>query len=206
MVRDGFYEESAISVRSSSEAKLYTVFKVIAVILFVFAGIFAVASVTVIQGLISGTVAEDGTVDVASRVFGIVEYIGLVLIVLGGGLIFWFLKNRFNVSYDYTFVEDEIRVTKVLNGRKRKYLYTLKADRILQIGWVDSDAYRNALRGLGGKKPKVCTPNKTPAEGKELIYIVQSTSLEKAMYVLECRRQLLENIVLAAGRNKLERK
>ncbi len=202
MIRDGFYEESAISVNSRAESRLYMAFKVVAIIFFVLGiGGGAMFSFQLVYNTMNN--AELSTIQ---RVFTFVQWFGMLVILIGFGVLCWFLKNRFNISYDYTFVEDEIRITKVFNGRKRKFLTTLKADRILLIGWVGSDAYQNALRGMKGKKPARCTPNKEPAEGKEMIYIVQSTTLEKQIYILECRRQLLENIVFAAGRNKLERR
>ncbi len=205
MVRDGFYEESAISARSKTEEKLYTVFKVAAIMLAVIAAFALTFAFLFVPSVLQATTREDGSVDTFVRVIALAEFFGFIVATAGLGVGSWFLKNRFNVSYDYTFVEDEIRVTKVFNGKKRKYLFTIQADRILAIGWYGSDAYGRALKGFGGK-PKMCTPNKECPEGKEWIYIIQSTSAEKAMYVLECRRQLLENIVFAAGRNKLEQK
>lgn len=202
MPRDGFYEESAISNRSRTEEKLYMTFRVIAIALFAIAVIAGIAVTPILVGAVMGT--EQATT--ADRIFAIGEWVVLLLVLVGAGLVFWFMKNRFNVSYDYTFVEDELRITKVFNGRKRKYLTTLKADRILQIGWVDSDSFERTMQGYKGKKAKMCTPNKEPAEGKEMIYVVHSSTIEKAVYILEVRRQLLENLVYAAGRNKLERK
>ena len=43
------------------------------------------------------------------------------------------------------------------------------------------------------------------AEGKIFIYLLYSSSIEKRVYVLECRKELLEYLVFAAGRNKFER-
>ncbi len=206
MVRDGFYEESATSARSKTEEKYYRVFFILAVICFVIGAFIASFSFTYVVNVLDSTVAEDGTVYTFARIFAFVQWFGMIAIFLGVGLIFWFLKNRFNVSYDYVFVEDELRITKVINGKKRKYLTTLKADSILQIGWVESDAYERACRGLDGKRPKKCTSNREPIEGKEFIYIVYSTSIAKMIYILECRRMLLEYLVLAAGRTKLEQK
>lgn len=202
MPRDGFYEESAISTRSKGEAKLYAAFRAIAIGLFAIAVLAGVLLSPVIVGGALG--AED--ISTIERVFTIAEWVILLLVFIGAGLVFWFMKNRFNVSYDYTFVEDELRITKVFNGKKRKFLTTLKADRILQIGWVESEAFERTMQGYKGKKAKMCTPNKEPAEGKEMIYVVHSSSIEKAVYILEVRRQMLENLVYAAGRNKLERK
>lgn len=202
MIKDGFYEESAGSANSRTEARIYTAFKIFA---FAFWAVGVGLGLLFSFQLIANVTSAEG-LTTAQRVIPIVMWFGMLLLLIGLGVLCWFWKNRYNVSYDYTFVEDEIRITKVFNGRKRKYLTTLKSDRILQIGWVGSDAYQNALRGLQGKKPVRCTPNKEASEGKEMIYFVQSTTMEKQMYILECRRQLLENIVFTAGRNKLERR
>lgn len=198
-MREAFYEESAISARSQSEIKLYTTFKVFAFIFFVAGGLLATFAATIVAG------ATDQTSG-AELAFALIEYFGLIALLIGAGLIFWFLKNRFNVSYDYTFVEDELRITKVFNGKRRKHLIALKADHILQIGWVESDAFRRQLAGMQGKKPKVMTSNREPMEGKELYYILYSSSIEKSLYVIEARQPMLEYLVRAAGRNKLERK
>ncbi len=199
MQREGLLEESAVPQNALREAKFNMVFRVAAILAFLVLGVFVFSAFGYIPYL-----REQGG---AALAMGLISYIVLLLLILGAGLLLWFLKDRFNVSYDYTFVEDELRITKVLNGRKRKYLTTLQADRILQIGWVESDAYERAVRGLErGKKPRICTPNKAASEGKELIYLINSTSMEKMIYVVEIRRIMLENLVLAAGRNKLERR
>ncbi len=202
MPRDGFYEESAVSVRSLREEKLYNGFRITAIVILAITAVVAALVSPAYLGLVFGT--EEATL--VDRVIGTATWVIMLLGMIGVGLFFWFFKNRFNLSYDYTFVEDELRITKVYSGRKRKPLVVLKADRILQIGWVESEAFERTMRGYKGKKPKICTPNKVPAENKELIYVVHSSSIEKAVYILEVRRQLLENLVYAAGRNKLERK
>ena len=61
------------------------------------------------------------------------------------------------------------------------------------------------MAGLQGKKAVPLTPNNEPAEGKIFIYLLYSSSIEKRVYVLECRKELLEYLVFAAGRNKFER-
>ena len=122
---------------------------------------------------------------------------------VGFFFLFWWIKRRCNVSFDYTFVQDELRVTKVFNGKTRKFLTTVKAEQILQIGYAESEAYRRVLAGQRGK-PVRLTPNKTPAEGKSFIYLYCTSSLAKTLYLLECREELLQFLVMAAGRNKFE--
>ncbi len=200
MQRDKLYEESAVSTRSKSESKIYTTFFVVAMIFFVIAAILLFFSFNDIVGVVNNEKAT--TLD---KALFIVMRIGLVLALALIGLLFFLLKNRFNVSYDYIYVDDEVRFTKVFNGRRRKYIATVTMDNLLRIGYCEKPSYQNALRELRGKKPKILTPNKTPAEDKMMIYLLANTSLERRVYVLECRKEMLEYLVLAAGINKLER-
>ena len=200
MEREKFYEESAISTRSEKEKKLYTVFKVAAIVFFVFFGIQFFMSFPYI-----GNVVANENVTTSGKALFIVMWVGLTLTWLLIGFLLFKLKNRFNVSYDYTFVEDEIRFTKVFNGKRRKFITTVTMDQILKIGYCDKPSFEAALRGNKGKKPKILTPNKEPDEEKMFIYLIVNTSLERRIYVLECRKLLLEYLVFAAGRTKLER-
>ena len=198
-MKEAFYEESALSAKSKSETKLYTLFKVVAFIFFGAGLIIGTFAATIVVSAIEQTSGFQ-------RVLALVEYFGLIASFIGVGLVSWFIKNRFNVSYDYTFVEDELRITKVFNGKRRKHIITMKADHILQLGWVESDAFDRQRAGLQGKKPKVMTPNREPMEGKEFYYVLYSSSIEKSLHIIETRQLMLEYLVRAAGRTKLERK
>ena len=76
----------------------------------------------------------------------------------------------------------------------------------VKIGYVESASFDRTIAGMQGKKPVLLTPNREPAEGKMFIYLLYSSSVEKKVYVLECRKELLEYLVFAAGRNKFESK
>lgn len=197
MQRDKFYEESAISNRSQKESKLYTAFFVLAMIFFVIGAILLFFSFNDILN-----VANDAQLTGLGKALFIIIRIGLVLSFVFIGLLFFLLKNRFNVSYDYIYVEDEVRFTKVFNGRRRKYITTVTMENLLRIGYCDKPSYENALRELKGKKPIVLTPNRTPAEEKFFVYLLVHTSFERKLYVIECRKEMLEYLVFAAGRNK----
>lgn len=194
-----FYEETATSNRESAEKKFYMLYLVLSVFCFVVAGILIFFATSFIP-----TMATDSGLTTFGKIFNIGFLVFLIIAFLGSGVLLWFIKKRFNVSYDYSFVEDELRITKIFNGRSRKFFTTIRTDSILRIGWCEKPSYENVLRGLHGK-PKFLTPNKTPAEEKEFIYILVGGSLEKSLYVLECRRMLLEYLVQSAGINKLER-
>lgn len=199
MLPDKLYEESAVSNRERTEQKFYMFYLVLSIICFVIGAIVTFFATSFIQGIVA-----DKGLTTFGKVFNIFFQVFLIVVFWGGGVTFWFIKKRFNVSYDYSFVEDELRITKIFNGRSRKYLTTIRSDSILKIGWCEKPSYQNVLRGLQGK-PKFLTPNKTPAEEKDFIYVLVSGSLGKTLYVLECRQILLEYLVQSAGINKLER-
>ncbi len=197
MQRDKLYEESAVSKRSQKESKLYTAFFVMAMIFFVLAAILLFFSFNDIVNVVNNEKASS-----TEKALYIVIRIGFVVSLVLIGLLFFLLKNRFNVSYDYIYVDDEVRFTKVFNGKRRKYITTVTMENLLRIGYCDKPSYQNALRELRGKKPCILTPNKTPAEEKFFVYLLVNTSMERKMYVIECRKEMLEYLVFAAGRNK----
>lgn len=197
--RESFYEESAVSVRSRKEAKLYTTFHVISLVFLVLALIGVFLSFSVVANALSNAQG-------LALAFALIEWFSVIVVFIGLFLIFFFMKKRFNVSFDYTFVEDELRISKVLNGKKRKFLHRLAADHILKIGWEKNDSFGRTCAGMGKKDVIYLSPNREPAEGKEFYYILYSTSLGKKIYIIEARQEMLEYLVRAAGVSKLERK
>lgn len=195
-MKEAFYEESAVCAKSKKEATIYRIFQIAGIVMFVIAGLWLSFSFGYISNVVEGT---SGT----ERAFYIIWWFLVPALFIGAGVVAFLFRKRFNVSYDYTFVEDELRITKVFNGKKRKYMTTLKADQILKIGWCDKDSFERTRQGMG--KPKILSSNKEPMDEKDFIYILYSSSIEKTLYVLECRQLMLEFIVRAAGRNKLER-
>ena len=203
MIREAYYEESAACARGVKEAKLYTLFKVVAIAAFIVAGFILSFAFTFVPALIDSTVDKDtGAVYVAARVFYIVSYFVTIALIAGAGVLFWFLKNRFNVSYDYLFVEDELRIAKVFNGKKRKYLKTFKCDQILKIGRCEKPSFERTCAGLSKKQIVFLTPNRVAAENKDFYYILYSSSLEKTVNIVEAKVELIDFLVRAAGRSK----
>ena len=202
MARSAFYEESAISTREKQERRMYQVFHIASIVVLVIAVLLVFLSLTSIPAVIMDE--EAGVMDKVISI--VVVWLLPSLSLVGFFFLFRYVKRKNNVSYDYTFVEDELRVTKVFNGKSRKHIRTFKADQILKIGYVDSPSFDRTVAGQQGKKAIPLTPNREPAEGKEFIYLLYSTSVDKRVYVLECRQELLEYLVFAAGRSKFERK
>ena len=201
MARSAFYEESAISTNERRERRAYQVFHIASIVMLVIAALLILFSLTSVPSILS-----DEKLTGTQKAVSIVVWFLPILSLVGFFFLFRFIKRRKNLSFDYTFVEDELRVTKVFNGKSRKHLRTFKADQILKIGYVDSDSFERTLAGMQGKKAIPLTPNDRAAEGKMFIYLLYSSSIEKSLYILECRKELLEYLVFAAGRNKFESK
>ncbi len=199
MLKDMLYEESASCNRAGAESRLYTVFLVLSIICFSIAGVTAFFATSVIRGFFL-----DKSLPMLGKIMYTAIWVVFIAVFVASGVVAWFLKKRFNLSYDYSFVEDELRVTKVYNGRSKKYLTTISCASILRIGRCEKPSFQDVLRGIQGK-PHYLTPNKTPAEEKEFIYLLVSSQLGRTLYVIECRQAMLEYLVQSAGVNKFER-
>lgn len=196
-MRELFYEESASSQNAHAEEKKHTVFRVLTIIFAVLAGLYAFL---ILYASLPFLVKD---MEGLQKIVVIIVWVMPFVFLVGLGVFCFFWKKRYNISYDYTVVEDELRIAKVFNGQKRKYIASLKKDFVLQFGPCDSEGFRR--REQGSKKDmKYVTPNKTPGEEKIFIYVIYSTSLAKTVYVLECRQIMLDYFVAAFGRNKLE--
>ncbi len=197
-MQNAFYEESATAIKEKTERKYYKVFQIMSILTFILAGILAIASFYVIPSMVTDEKIKGTQLTVA-----IIIWVAVILVVLLMGYLFMRLKRRFNCNYDYTFVEDEIRITRVFNGLRRKPLVVIKTENILKFGYMENPSYERTLAGNG--KPVICTPNAEPADGKQFVYLLATTKQGKCVYILECRTMLLEYIIRAAGRSKFER-
>lgn len=198
MPRDALYEESAQPVNATKQAKWYMVFHVLFILFAIAACIHLFVCIMVLP---SGLKGVSGVGLAVSLILWLLPLVMLALT----SFLFFRLRLRFNVSYDYTFVQDELRITKVFNGRKRKPIVTITADSILQIGYCEGTTFERTYAGMKESKPKFMTPNREPADEKEFIHILHSNSLGKTLYILECKKEMLEYLVAAAGRNKFVR-
>lgn len=113
------------------------------------------------------------------------------------------MKKRVNVSYDYTFVSGELRIAKVFNINRRKLVVRIDSAEILQLGDVDNESY-DRLRADPGVKQEIVIAQ-SGACGRE-IFPVRSVGGNngRKMYILECREELLVNILKFVKRGTLE--
>ena len=115
----------------------------------------------------------------------------------------YLFKRRININFDYVFVSGELRIVKVFNVNRRKLVTRLQQDNILQLGDVENESYSRLL-GDPTNKLVVCTANDEPTKGKFFMYVHASEPIGKRLYVLECREELLVNILHFVKRGTLE--
>lgn len=184
---DVFYEESAIAHNSDKKTKRYNLLTGIS---WVFLGL---GIVWIMLGFYT----------IRINVLGDWISWGLIAAWL---FLTWFLlrqwKMRINISYDYVFVSGELRIAKVINVNKRKLVARFDCEDMIQFGDVDNPSFER-FRNEPATKTVICTSNDVASEGKFFMYILAEYNGRK-LFVLECREELLINILKFARRNKLE--
>jgi hypothetical protein len=85
---------------------------------------------------------------------------------------------------------------------KRKLVTKIQSENILQLGDFETESF-NRLAADPMNKQIICTQNSTPKEGKFFLYVHVSEPIGKRLYVLECREELLVNILHFVKRGTL---
>ena len=183
---DVLYEESSTAKNASKGAKKYTVLNILS-----FCFLFLAIAATLFFVLFIPSVGD------------MIFFGTSALSLFGCWFVLFRWKNSTNVSYDYSFVSGELRISKVVNINKRKLLTRFETDSIIQIGDVDSTSYER-FRADPNVKKVICTSNDEASEGKFFMYILVEQDGRK-LYVLECREELLLNIMRFAKRTTLDR-
>ena len=183
---DVLYEESSTAKNASKGAKKYTVLNILS-----FCFLFLAIAATLFFVLFIPSIGD------------MIFFGTSALSLFGCWFVLFRWKNSTNVSYDYSFVSGELRISKVVNINKRKLLTRFETDSIIQIGDVDSTSYER-FRADPNVKKVICTSNDEASEGKFFMYILVEQEGRK-LYVLECREELLLNIMRFAKRTTLDR-
>ena len=180
---DVFYEESSIAKNENKGRTKYRICHIIS-------NVFLVIGILLL--FFTFNIPMDGII--------------LWLFICSWFFVCWFvlfkIKNRFNVSYDYTFVSGELRIVKVFNVNKRKLIVKIQPEDIIQLGDVDNASFDN-LRANPDTKTVFCAANDEPGEDKFFMYILANDNGKK-LYVLECREVLLMHILRFVKRTTLE--
>ena len=199
---DVLYEESAVNANAAKGEKRYKILNLFTwffgVLALIFAILFVIGLVSFLMAM-SAMKAEDRAAAIGSLIF----YFMMITLFGGPWLACFLIKRKINVSFDYTFVSGELRISKVFNVNRRKFLYRIDAESIQKMGDADSPSFDRVISDPSVKKI-VCTPNAEPSGGKFFLYIVTSESGGRRVYILECREELLINILKFVKRGILE--
>ncbi|MBQ9729989.1 MAG: hypothetical protein IJV80_04165 [Clostridia bacterium] len=185
---DVLYEESALNQQSNRGRILHKILKLLFCVFISLGGIAAFMTIATIP------LGEGATWEL------FIVALGIFLAFAASAAITFLVMRRLNVSFDYTFVSGELRISKVFNVNKRKRIYTLDAKNIIQLGDVDSPSY-DFLVSDPTLKRVVCTSNQEPSEGKFFLYIDYADEDGRAVYILECREALLINLLRFSKRS-----
>lgn len=199
---DVLYEESAVNANAAKGEKRYKILNLFTwffgVLALIFAILFVIGLVSFLMAM-SALKAEDRATAIGSLIF----YFMMVTLFGGPWLACFLMKRKINVSFDYTFVSGELRISKVFNVNRRKFLYRIDAESIQKMGDADTPSFDRVISDPSVKKI-ICTPNAEPSGGKFFLYIVTSESGGRRVYILECREELLINILKFVKRGILE--
>ena len=200
---DILYEECAVNQKAARDEKLYKFMNVgfyISLIISIVSFLSALMNMPLGGG--EGLTGEALTAyEYAKALFSISLFFFFPF--ASGALALYLLKRRVNISYDYTFVSGELRIVKVFNVNRRKLVTKIQPEEILQLGDLDNESY-GRLASNTMNKQVICTPNVDPMPGKFFMYAHVADPTGKKIYVLECREELLVNILKFVKRGTLE--
>ena len=200
---DVFYEECAVNQKAVKEERIYKILNVIfyiSLFIAIIAGVFALLNFPI--GDIGGLTGEEKDAALIMRgLFSFMLFVAISATALTVSM--YFLKRRLNISYDYIFVSGELRIVKVFNINKRKLITRIQPENILQLGDLDNESF-SRLATNPANKQVICTPNYSAAIGKFFMYAHVNEPMGNRLYILECREELLVNILHFVKRGTLE--
>ncbi len=192
-----FYEESVETHNSRKAKTKYTLFNVFMWLSFI------AAFLGFIMIMFSPAKDENGTAFSTPVIINLVVWLVFTVLMLVCGIFLNIKRHSFFLSYDYTFVTGDIRISKVIHNRKRKLQFKFSTDCIIKIGRVGSDTY-NKIKCAPDTKEVILTPNEEAENDKEFYYIQAQTEAGKRLLVIETRIDFISHIVRFMRKNILE--
>ncbi|MBQ2713098.1 MAG: hypothetical protein IJF71_06930 [Clostridia bacterium] len=93
------------------------------------------------------------------------------------------LKQKQFCEYDYTFVTDSLRIARVINNSRRKFMLEVFCKDIEDMGDVDDESF-SRYETMQGVKKIVATPNALNEEAK-LTYLFFTKNGSKTLLIIE---------------------
>jgi len=164
---DHFMEEVVVKRNRGLQSVLY----VLATIVMVLTGIFALFMIQVVFMQFS--------------IFVLIE-----TLLYAGIAVFLFLRrDRLRTEYEYTFTNGELDFAMVFNNQKRKTLGTMRVKNVEAFGPVDSNGFRKLINMPGLKRR-----NWFLNRDAKLYYFYYQKESEKNIIVLEPSAELVDMI------------
>ena len=191
-MREIFLEEVASNNNYSKEKFEYNLFTILSLVSAVLLGVWVFLSIFYLLALIKGNAIIKAIIIVLP-----------IILFLTFAIIFRKIRYNFCVEYDYTLVDDSIRVDKVIKGVKRFPVVDFSSSDIEKIGKFGSDTY---LQYFG--RPEIVvnflSANDNPSIDKDFYYIVVNLNAEKLIFVFECTKNFIANILRSTRISVLE--
>ncbi len=118
-----------------------------------------------------------------------------VLVGFGVAFLMWRYKDNLNTEYEYSFTNGELDFAKVMNLRRRKQLFSLRAADLEAIGEVGDDKYK---RYSTMTDVKIHDLTLNPKEKQYFLYYIKEGT--RRMVILECSEKMWEMIKNACPR------
>ena len=185
-----YYEESATVANPTSAKRKYNIGKILSILSYCLTFVWFLIFL-IFYGL------SNVVIDLIVLFFPIITFIAI-------GIVIGKVKNTFYQEYDYAFVSGSVRVAKVFNMSKRRFLFEFNCDAIEKLGEYGSETY-NQYANMPGVKTQILTPNDLPGNGKNFYYIVVNINADKKLLVFECTKTFMLNVLKFSKKTVLEK-
>ncbi len=190
------YEESISSVdllANDKKSKLFFKLHILFVALSIILGIYCFTAIIMLFS------SYDGIFDIIFTV---------ILVALFGCLVFvamLFAKKRkfYSTSYDYVIGDKTFTIYHIYNVVKRKAKYSYSPDEIIKLGTFESNMYKDLVSK--GARVIDLRINKPAKEDRGYKYIAVNDNDELCLIVVECKKELFNQLLLFASPTKMEK-
>lgn len=177
-----FYEESSREINYFKSQKKYKILNLLGVISFIIAIFWAF-----INFLYFDPTNDNIILDIVFIIVPVILFFVL-------GVVFFYFKKFFAIEYDYSFISGNIKISKVTNGTKRRFLLEFNCYEIELIGYVGSDYYDRISVNQNLEK-MVLIANDTPSENKDIYYVLANTGGSKKLIFIETTEQFIKLLI-----------
>ena len=191
-MREVFYEETANIGQYGKAKTKYNILSIISLTSYVLAIIFAMLVYMFFDW------------SKGNKLFSIIIILVILILFIAMGIFVGVLKNKFCVEYDYTFISGEIRVAKVVKNIKRTSLTSFDCSDILKIGIYDSEEYKR-IKSDTSIEEKILSSNENAQGDKGFYYILVGKNSIKTLYVFECTKTFLINVMRFSNKNVIDK-